>query len=553
MVNPTLIYKEEEFLVLNHNAKKLFKVIYEDQNKAEHEEEDIPRIKVSELISKMSFYYEKIRNSVDYKEEYLLRKNAIMRILKRQLMIEGGLLADDFKGNMAAKHLLIELIRAAYLPNNKISENKIDEIAGVIEKYVKLRKYSIEHGGGDYDGKNELTKWIITMASCDIEERLGRSKIENLVINSLQDYLSEVIHLRDNSEYKDEKEIQIYIAIQRLFLRFDNDLTSFVLFKYYNSNWRDADNAYIEEVSKSIIALRESINLQLEHPLSKQINKIVKRYSGYYSILIDTISNNPVAVYDSIKSDPKAFSRDVKMICEKRYKSAKSKLRRAAFRSMIYIFLTKSIFAVILEVPVSRWFGEEFNPVALGINITFPALLLFVAYLLTKLPSEANTKKIIEGVNEIAFEGYERKDPILMQKPAKRSIWLNAIFGIIYTFTFLVSTIFIIWTLDKVGFNWVSITIFLFFLAFVSFFNLRIRKNIKELIVIEQKESIINLLMDFFYIPIVAVGKWLSEKFARVNIFVFIMDFIIEAPFKIFVEIAEEWTKYVRERKEDIA
>jgi len=30
------------------------------------------------------------------------------------------------------------------------------------------------------------------------------------------------------------------------------------------------------------------------------------------------------------------------------------------------------------------------------------------------------------------------------------------------------------------------------------------------------------------------------------------LDFIIEAPFKIFVDIAEQWTKYVRERKEDI-
>jgi hypothetical protein len=37
-----------------------------------------------------------------------------------------------------------------------------------------------------------------------------------------------------------------------------------------------------------------------------------------------------------------------------------------------------------------------------------------------------------------------------------------------------------------------------------------------------------------------------------VNVFVFILDFIIEAPFKIFVEITEEWTKYVKERKDDI-
>ena len=52
--------------------------------------------------------------------------------------------------------------------------------------------------------------------------------------------------------------------------------------------------------------------------------------------------------------------------------------------------------------------------------------------------------------------------------------------------------------------------------------------------------------------PIVATGKWLSEKFSRINVFVFFLDFIIEAPFKIFVEIAEEWTKYVKERKDEL-
>jgi len=70
--------------------------------------------------------------------------------------------------------------------------------------------------------------------------------------------------------------------------------------------------------------------------------------------------------------------------------------------------------------------------------------------------------------------------------------------------------------------------------------------------VVEPKENIFVFIIDFFYIPIIAVGKWLSQKFSRLNVLVFVLDFIIEAPFKIFVEIAEEWTKYVKERKEDI-
>jgi hypothetical protein len=106
--------------------------------------------------------------------------------------------------------------------------------------------------------------------------------------------------------------------------------------------------------------------------------------------------------------------------------------------------------------------------------------------------------------------------------------------------------------LDKIHFTWVSIIIFLFFLAFVSFFTIRIRKNVQQLIVVEEKENLVNFVLDFFFIPIAAVGKWLSQKFSKINVFMFIMDFVIEAPFKVFVEIAEQWTRYVRERKEDI-
>src|SRR3989339_1925033 len=89
MPSPTLSRKSNQSLTLSENAKRLFQVIYHAQNQEEKDDDEIPKIKVSELVSKMSFYYEKIRNMVDYEEEYLLRKNAIERILRRQIVIEG--------------------------------------------------------------------------------------------------------------------------------------------------------------------------------------------------------------------------------------------------------------------------------------------------------------------------------------------------------------------------------------------------------------------------------------------------------------------------------
>ena len=74
MVSPYLNKKinSDEAMTMTAQTKRLFQAIYKTQSEEEKEDDDKPKIVVSEVISKMSFYYEKIRNSVDYKEEYLL-------------------------------------------------------------------------------------------------------------------------------------------------------------------------------------------------------------------------------------------------------------------------------------------------------------------------------------------------------------------------------------------------------------------------------------------------------------------------------------------------
>ena len=179
-------------------------------------------------------------------------------------------------------------------------------------------------------------------------------------------------------------------------------------------------------------------------------------------------------------------------------------------------------------------------------------MLLFLVILFTRLPSEKNTKKIINGIEEIMFRKDKHTKQVVLTKPVKRGRFMNVMFSLIYTVTFFSSFGLIIWGLDVINFHYVSIIIFLFFLAFISFFSIRIRRPIHELKAIEPTDNIFSFFIDFFYMPIIATGKWLSEKFDKINIFVFILDFIIEAPFKTFVQIAEEWTKYVKEKKDEI-
>ncbi|MDD4332908.1 MAG: hypothetical protein PHT51_02240 [Patescibacteria group bacterium] len=564
MVSPHLTKKSENILTLNNDTKKLFQVIYGEKNK-EEDKDDAPRIKVSDLISKMSFYYEKIRNAVDYEEEHLLRKNAIERILKRQIVIEGVLKISNSQD--VASHLLVELIRAGYLPNNKILETKIGEVANIIEKYIKLRNYSLARirpaeyfRNGDIGKTSDLiqekstfTGWLFAIAASEIEDSLGRDPVKQVVISNMYETLSDNIKLKTDSVHEKDLEIQIYLSIHRTFLKFDDEMLGYILLKYYNEKWKKPKDEDLAKIARDIISLRQAIFNQLNHPLKKNIDAIISKYNVYFSILTEVIKEDPTKVFYEIKSDPKAFPRLIKKICQEKYKQINSRLWRVAVRSIIYIFLTKSVFVFLLEIPVIKWFGEPINFVSLSINVAFPALLLFIIVMFTRLPSEKNTEKIIEGINEIVFKEHERSTPYIIGAPIKRSGSINVIFNFIYFTTFIFSFGLVVYALDKVNFNWVSIIIFLFFLALVSYFSMKIKKSSRELVVVDRRESIFTLIIDFFNTPIMAVGKWLSEKFSRVNVFAFVLDFVVEAPFKVFVEIAEEWTKYVRERKDDIS
>jgi len=574
MVSPNLAKhaESERPVEINGDAKKLFQVIYTEKNKQEEIDDNIPKIKVSTLISRLAFFYEKVRNAVDYEEEHLLRKNAISRILRRQIIIEGVVMETD--SAKIANHLLVELIRGSYLSNNTIPETKIEEIAALLEKYIRLKdkisakinaglnlKTDINKAKDLITEKNKLVHWLLDMAACEIEENLAPNPVKQTIVANLFSVLSRNVKLPADLPYENDLEIQIYLSIGRAFSRFDADMLGFVLFKYFNPGWTEiptqselsaATGEKIEDIASHILSLREKIAAQLAHPISRQLDKIVRVYALYFSILSETVESDPAKVYNELQQGEKNFVSLIRKVCNKKYLKAKSKLWRAALRGVIYIFLTKSIFVFLIEVPAIKFFHEPINFLSLGINIAFPAFLLFMIVFLTRMPKDNNTDKIVNGIKEIAFLGNEKKQPIVLRRSARRSWLKDGIFHLIYAASFCFSIFVVIWALNKIHFNWVSIIIFLFFLAFVSFFSVLTTKGIKDLIIVDRRENIFTFLLDLFYMPIILVGRWLSGEFAKINVFIFLFDFVIEAPFKVLVEIAEDWTKYVRERRDSM-
>ena len=567
ILNPKLHEQASFILTPNVNTKKLLQVIYRAQHGQAKDMSDQPKIKVSSVISRMAFFYEQIRNAVEYKEEYLLRKGAIKRILRREIVIEGE--TQDYQSTDISEHVLTELIRGGYLPNNQLPTTLIDEVAVIIKKYLVIKniaapsisrkiskdltKRDLREIREEITKHNQLVDWLIAVAASEIEARLCQDPVLNQAIKNLYEYLSANIQLVNQQELAKDLPIQIYLSINRNFAKLDDDMLSFILLKYYIAGWQNLPENRWPIIAKNIEKIRQAINSQLKSPLAEPLNKITSRYAVATSVLLELLRQDPVGVYTNLKTDPKSFSRQIKKICEQKYTKAKKLLWRAAVRSIIYIFITKGVLVILLEVPANKLFGAEVEPLALLFNALFPPALLFSSVLITKVPDESNTEKIINLVNELSFEEYRRSEPILLRTPQMKVNFLRRIFNFFYGLTFIITFGVIIWLLSIFHFTWVSILIFLFFLVFVSFFIIRIKKATNELKVIEEKESLWRTLFNLFSLPVISVGKYLSEKFNKINVFTFFLDFIIETPFKFLVNIAEDWTNYVNERKNQIS
>ena len=327
MVSPNLIRHQttDEPVEINDNTKKLFQVIYSEQDKKEDGDSDAPVIRVSELISRLAFFYEKVRNAVDYDEEHLLRKNAISRILRRQVVIEGVI--KDVDSESLSNHLLVELIRGGYLPNNKVPEIKIQEVSLLLEKYIRLKdklalkgnvsinlKSDISEAKDVINEKNQMIRWLLDLAACEIEDNLAPNRVKQMIVNNMFDVLSSDIVLPKELPYESDLEIQIYLSMGRKFLKLDKEMLSFVLFKYYNDAWTELgkkdkftneDDEKLNKIATATKELMHKIEAQLNHPLAKQLDKIVRRYSLFFNVLSETIEENPTKVYaDDTENKP---------------------------------------------------------------------------------------------------------------------------------------------------------------------------------------------------------------------------------------------------------
>jgi hypothetical protein len=496
-------------------------------------------IRVNQVIGKAALIYEKFRNAIDYRDEHLLRKNAAWRILKRKLLIEKFLINQTEE--KLAEQIIQEMIRAGYLKNNSEPKSKIAKIKGVIEKYHALATRA--------DLKTKEYLWLLEIEACEIDEILAPQDRERALVRFAFEVMNGRIESNRGEIDEREKELQVFIATNRTLLKSDDGILSYGLWRLFYPDWETADDKLLVEIALNFSRIKKEITEQLNHPWKKSLTKIFRRFAVVFWTFQSIIEKDPAAAA-AVFDDPVRLELEANKACEARYRDVRRKLSRGVIRSIFYVFFTKTILAILIELPLDQLVSGAVNYVALAVNLAFPPILMFFVAITVRTPGKKNTALVMQEVKQIV-SGERGTQKFNLHAPKKRHPLASFILNLLYLAVFAACVYYIMFGLYRVGFTWVSAAIFVFFLSLVSFFGLRIRRPVKEIGIEAKRDNIFTLLIDFFSLPFATVGQYLSIKFSKVNFVAFIFDFIIEAPFKILIEVLEDLFGFWRERKEE--
>jgi hypothetical protein len=490
---------------------------------------------VASLGAGFYFAYEQLRNAAAYREHHLLLRSAIERFLVRDVNLR--------RYEPMAADLVTELTQAGYLKNDSVPLTQIERIDAVLAHYATL--YHTLTVGKRLD-PHLSSKWLFQYASVHIENLLTPNPgVAVFMQYAYEHYLASIDskaaeHIPPTDQtYR----IALYCAVQRSIFK-----SNLATIRYYCIT---ASLGELEQQSpEHIIQLNELIDELYQAPLTNRLSRLVTRYGAPMRILREYILGSKDAVQTLEAPRSETLSR-VKTICAQQYVLVKDQLNARVAKTILFILITKTLIGISVEVPYDLAIYATISWLPLIVNIGFPLLYMATIGVRIQTPSRQNTEVVTNFVDRILYE--DAGAPVVY-KPKRRikSKSLNGAFTFIYAIGFIGSIALVVLALNKLGFNLVNGVIFFVFFSAVSFLGFRLRQSAHELEMIDERQGILQTLIDFLSTPFVRVGHWLSDKYAKANIVTFVLDLAIEMPLKTSLRTVRQWVSFMRDKQDEL-
>lgn len=496
------------------------------------------KIAVNPLVSRVASWYEKLRNAMDYREEEVILRAAIERILKRRIILGGN-------GKKSAEPLVRELVWARYFADESLSEAVVEKIEKKVDLYLRFRNAVVEKKILKQEQANE---WMYHLMSSDIEYMLNPQTERELVCHFMYQIMRGNVEITDDTAQN--RDVQVFIAVRKAFSKDDLAFLRFHLFAQFFGNGGLSEASFADVIEKFPICYKE-IQDQLSYPRKDRIYSYIKSKTGAFLILDDALDIYKGG-FKQLYAKKEEFGKAIFDICEARYSRISGKVRRAIIRSVIFILLTKVFFAFGIEGTFESLFYGSVSWKSILLNTGIPPLLMVIAAFFLRAPKHDNSERILRYIKGVLSDTDAKiGNPLIIKKIPDRRPLMHGIFTVLWLLTYLLSFGAVIYLLTRLQFNPISQGVFVFFLAIVSFLTYRIGLMSREYTV-EGRQGALMPVFDFFYMPIVRVGRHLTEGIAQINILLFIFDFIIETPFKGIFGFFEQWFFFLRAKREEL-
>lgn len=480
----------------------------------------------------ISSAYEQLRNAAEYTEEHLLLQRAIRRFLNRNLVILGR--KHKLPKNLG-EELIVELTQAGYLQNNSFNAETTSTINNLTASYMET--YWELHDARA--SRDEAQEWTIDVLAVEIEGLLNpHAQLDAIAYAAYSHYLA--LLPRDTLVTTETEGAQyetcLYIAVHQALFKSDVASIRFDLMRMHQLNPHDI---------QTFITFNRNVTELYISEFTQKLKRSVSKYGAPMRIL-KSISDEHSDLAETLE-DRAAFLALYDKQVAKEYKDLTRRIEKGIAKSIAFIFITKVLIGVSIEVPYDLATVGSIVLLPLLINLLFPPLYMASLEFGLRTPSKANADALKDYIDRALYA--QDTTQTLLKVNVKRT---SAFAKTLYTLAFFIPFIVTVYVLYRLHFNVVQSVIFFVFLSTASFLGFRLARMIRDLEIVTEQRSFIITLRDFFYLPFILVGQWLSRKYARVNAVAFVLDMTIELPLKTILKLTRQWSRFLSEKHDEI-
>lgn len=474
--------------------------------------------------------YEQLRNAAEYTEEHVLLQRAIRRFYRRLFMLR-----DEKRVAASGEELIIELTQAGYIANDTISEEDVQYIGDLSEKYYNAFLQLSRTKGVSHE---QAERWTYQLLAVEIEWLLNDDAQLQAFTQFAHAYFTESVDYEQVFGTRPtDVETSLYVALHRALLKSDDAVVRLGLLRRYQQSLENLQD-YIET--------NRRIDELFNSPTTEKLFRLVDRRGAPLRVLRHMIDEYPGVEGLMEKRDQFLLAYEKQVGAD--YESINRRVNNGIIKSVIFLIITKFLIGIAVEVPYDYLVRGTILWLPLAINLFFPPMYMVLLRATMMLPGKANTSRLIEQADKMLYQEAATKQLVRRQGQE-----FGLAYSVAYAFLFVLvfgGVAFALWRLFN--FELLHLAIFFVFLSAASFLGFRLSRMIREIESIETNQNGVTLVRDFLYMPFVVVGRYLSDKYARVNVIALMLDMLIELPLKTILRLFRQWSAFISAKKDQL-